>query len=72
MEALVIGVGVACVGVIHVSRLLKEQLDWVTDKQLRIINNIMLCKTVMPLRNYVKNKVIVKFQTILYALLCGL
>ena len=42
--------GVVCVGV-HVSRCLKEELAWATDKQLRVISNIMLFKTVIPLRN---------------------
>ena len=33
----------------HVSRFLKEELSWATDKWLWIISNMMLCKTVMPL-----------------------
>ena len=40
MEALVVEVGVACVCIIHVSRLLKEELTWATNKQLWIISNI--------------------------------
>ena len=40
-------VGVACMG-LHVSRCLKEGLAWATDK---VISNIMLFKTVVPLRN---------------------
>ena len=43
-------VGVACVGA-HVSRQLKEGLAWATDKRLQVISNIMLFKTVIPLRN---------------------
>ena len=46
----VIKVGVACVGVC-VSRCLKEELPWASDKWLRVISNIMLFKTVIPLRN---------------------
>ena len=42
--------GVAYVGV-HVSRRLKEELAWATDKRLQVISNIMLFKTVVPLRN---------------------
>ena len=30
---------------------LKEELAWATDKLLRVISNIMLFKTVIPLRN---------------------
>ena len=41
---------VVCVGV-HVSRRLKEELAWATDKQLQVISNIMLFITVIPLRN---------------------
>ena len=40
----------AYVGV-HVSRRLKEELAWATDKRLQVISNIMLFKTVIPLRN---------------------
>ena len=40
----------ACVG-IHVSRLLKEELACATDKRHQVISNIMLFKTVIPLRN---------------------
>ena len=35
-----------------ISRYLKEELAWAIDKQLWIISNIMLFKTVIPLRNY--------------------
>ena len=39
-------------GVVYVLRLLKEELAWGTDKQLWIITNVMLFKTViMPLKN---------------------
>ena len=34
-----------------VSRNLKEELAWAKDKLFRIISNIMLFKTVIPLRN---------------------
>ena len=40
------------VGVVQISRLLKEKVAWATDKWIRIISNIMLYKTVMPLKNY--------------------
>ena len=30
---------------------IKEELAWGTDKQLQVISNIMLFKTVIPLRN---------------------
>ena len=36
---------------IHVSRQLKEELARATDKRLQVISNIMLFKTVIPLRN---------------------
>ena len=39
-----------CVG-IHVLRRLKEELAWATDKRLQVISNVMLVKTVIPLRN---------------------
>ena len=42
--------GVARVGVLA-SRRLKEELTWATDKWLQVISNIMLFKTVIPLRN---------------------
>ena len=41
--------GVAYVNV-HVSRHLKEELGWAIDKQLQLIINKMLFKTVIPLR----------------------
>ena len=34
-----------------ISRHLKEELAWATDKWLWIISNIMLFETVVPLRN---------------------
>ena len=34
---------------VHVSRPLKEELAWATDKWLQVISNIMLFKTVIPL-----------------------
>ena len=34
-----------------VSRHLKEELTWAKDKQLWVISNIKLFKTVIPLRN---------------------
>ena len=42
--------GVVYVG-IHVSRCLKGELAWAIDKWLLVISNIMLFKTVIPLRN---------------------
>ena len=36
---------------LRISRRLKEELAWVIDKQLRVISNKMLFKTVVPLRN---------------------
>ena len=39
------GCGVMC------TRHLKEELAWAIDKQLQVISNIMLFKTVIPLRN---------------------
>ena len=41
--------GVAYVNV-HLLRHLKEELAWAIDKQLRLIINKMLFKTVIPLR----------------------
>ena len=46
----VIKVGVAYVNS-YVSRCLKEELAWAIDKRFRVINNKMLFKTVIPLRN---------------------
>ena len=43
--------GVAYVGV-RVSRQLKAELAWAIDKQLWLIVNVMLFKTVIPLRIY--------------------
>ena len=40
----------ACVGT-HISRQIKEELTWATDKQLKVNSNIMLFKKVIPLRN---------------------
>ena len=42
-------VGVAYVNV-RISRRLKEELGWAIDKQLRLIINKMLFKTVIPPR----------------------
>ena len=36
---------------VHISRHLKEELAWATYKRLLFISNIMLFKTVIPLRN---------------------
>ena len=49
MERLSYKVGVAYVNV-RVSRRLEEELGWAIDKQLRLISNKMLFKTVIPLR----------------------
>ena len=35
----------------HVSRQLKEELVWATDKRLQVISNKMLLKRVVLLRN---------------------
>ena len=35
----------------NVLRSLKEELAWATDKWLQVISNIILFKTVIPLRN---------------------
>ena len=40
----------ACVGV-DILKDLKEELAWATDKRLWVINNIMLFKIFIPLRN---------------------
>ena len=37
---------------IHILKWLKEELAWAIDKWLRVINNKMLLKAVVPLRNY--------------------
>ena len=50
MECFSIKVGMAYVKVC-ISKCLKEELAWAIDKQLRVINNKMLIKTVIPLRN---------------------
>ena len=34
----------------------KVELTWATSKRLWVISNVMLFKTVIPLRNYVKSK----------------
>ena len=34
---------------VRISKSLKEELAWVIDKQLQVISNIMLVKTVMAL-----------------------
>ena len=51
MERLIYKVGVAYVNV-RISRRLKEELGWAKDKQLQLIINKMLFKTVIPLRIY--------------------
>ena len=43
-------VSVACMGV-HLLRRLKEEQAWAIDKQLQVISNIMLFKTLISLRN---------------------
>ena len=37
--------------VCNVLRYLKEELAWANDKQLQVISNKMVFKTVMPLRH---------------------
>ena len=39
------------VGIVHILRYLKEELVCATDKQCGVISNVMLFKTVMPLKN---------------------
>ena len=41
---------VVCVGVVRVQRHLKAELAWATIKQIWVISNIVLLKTVIPLR----------------------
>ena len=56
-----------CMGIhmgIHISWYLKEELAWAIDKLLQVISNIMLFKTVIPLRVFM-------FKTILDVLICG-
>ena len=38
-------------GVVSILRHLKEELAWPTDKWNQVIGNIVLLKTVIPLRN---------------------
>ena len=52
----------ACVGV-HISRRLKKELVWAADRQLQVISNKMLFKTVVPLRN-LKNKAVLNINNI--------
>ena len=40
---------------ICISRRLKEEQAWATDKWLKVISNIILFKTVVALSNYLKN-----------------
>ena len=49
-STLVVKVGVVCVD-IHILRHLKQELVWATHKPLQVISNIMLIKTIIPLRN---------------------
>ena len=49
-SASVIKVGVAYVN-IHILKHLKEELAWAIDKQLWVISNKMIFKTVISLRN---------------------
>ena len=53
----------SCVG-IHVSRRLKEELAWATDKRLQVISNIMLFKTVISLCKKLKNKAVLSVDNI--------
>ena len=34
--------GVVCIGVVHISRHLKQELSWATDKWLQVNSNIIL------------------------------
>ena len=54
--------GVVCVGVVRVSSLLKEELAWVTDKQLRI-NSSYTTKEL-------KNKAVLSLKLKQYCMRC--
>ena len=44
IETLVVEVGVTCMGIINVARLLKQELAWAANRQLWIISSItQLC-----------------------------
>ena len=51
---------------VHVSRRLKEELAWATDKHLWVISNQMLFKRVIRTTKKLKNKAILKLKRILY------
>ena len=50
MDDSFIKLGVVYMG-IHISRCLKGELAWAVHKQLQVISDVMLFKTVIPLRN---------------------
>ena len=43
---------------VHISRHLKEELAWVTDKWLWVISNIMLFKAFSYINKKLKNKAV--------------
>ena len=49
---------------VHLSRQLKEKLALDTDKQLQIISNVMLIKTVRYAINKLKNKAVLHLNII--------
>ena len=55
-------------GIVCVSRHLKEELAWAIDKQLWVI---MLFKTVSYTTKEVKNEALLSLKLILYVFLCG-
>ena len=57
-------VGVAYVNV-HVSRCSKEELAWAIDKQLQVISNKILFKTVLHTTKKLKNKAALIYNNII-------
>ena len=52
---------VACMGVSYMFiKVLKEELVWATDQQLKAISNVMLLKSVMYTTMKLKNETILK------------
>ena len=54
----------ACIGV-HVTRRLKEELAWATDKWFQVISSVMLL-TVIYTTKKLKNKVVLSLFNIVY------
>ena len=59
----------------NVLRKLTEELAWATDKQLQVISNIMLFKTVTYTTKKLKNKAVLGLNNIVcsatYVVLCN-